>query len=83
MQYDAMDDLYDFHAQMEVHEEVPMEVQITQPQMDQQQPNPPQELHMVILGLTFKDLKPPAIMLPSSRHDQQKGKGWTWIQAYR
>jgi hypothetical protein len=35
-----MDDLYDFHAQMEVHEEAPMEVQVTQPQMEQQQPHP-------------------------------------------
>ncbi len=32
-----MDDLYDSHAQMEVHEEGPIEVQITQPQMEQQQ----------------------------------------------
>jgi hypothetical protein len=29
LQYDAMDTLYDFHVYMEVHEEVPMEVQLT------------------------------------------------------
>ncbi len=74
-----MDDLYDFHAQMEVHEEVPMEVQITQPQMDQQQPDPPQEPHMVVLGPTLKKFRPHAIVLPLGKHDEQKGKGWTWI----
>jgi hypothetical protein len=36
MQYDAMDDLYDFHVKMVVHEEIPMEVQLPQPQMEQQ-----------------------------------------------
>jgi hypothetical protein len=30
-----MDDFYNFCAQMEVHEEVMLEVQVTQPQMDQ------------------------------------------------
>jgi hypothetical protein len=40
---DEMDDLYDFHAQMVVHEEAPMEVQVIQPQMEQQQPHPSQE----------------------------------------
>jgi len=31
-----MDDLYDFHVKMVVHEETPMEVQLPQPQMEQQ-----------------------------------------------
>ncbi len=35
MQYDEVENLYDFHAQMEVHEEALMEVQVTQPQMEQ------------------------------------------------
>ncbi len=38
-----MDDLYDFHVQIKVHEEVSIEVQVTQPQMEQQQPHPSQE----------------------------------------
>jgi hypothetical protein len=61
MQYDAMDDLHDFHAQMEVYEEAPMEVHITQPQMDQQQPHPPHEPQMVVLGPSFNDFKPHAV----------------------
>jgi hypothetical protein len=36
MHYDAMDDLYDFHAQMKVHEEAPIVVHVTQPQIEQQ-----------------------------------------------
>jgi hypothetical protein len=31
MFYDIVNDLYDFHAHMEVHEEAPMDVQVTQP----------------------------------------------------
>jgi hypothetical protein len=29
MQYDAMDDLYDIHAQMKVHEEAPIAIHVT------------------------------------------------------
>jgi hypothetical protein len=31
MHHDVMDDFYNFHAQMEVYEEVMLEVQVTQP----------------------------------------------------
>jgi hypothetical protein len=32
---DIMNDLYDFHAHMQVHEEAPMDIHVTQPQMEQ------------------------------------------------
>jgi len=35
MQYDVVDDLYDFHVHMAIHEEIPMEKQLPQPQMEQ------------------------------------------------
>jgi hypothetical protein len=41
MQHDAIDDFYDFHVQMEVHEEATLEVQVSQSQINQQQPHPP------------------------------------------
>jgi hypothetical protein len=34
MQHDVVDNFYDFHVQMEVHEEAMLEVQVTQPHMD-------------------------------------------------
>jgi hypothetical protein len=36
MHYDVMDDLYDIHAHMAIHEETSMEEQLPQPQMEQQ-----------------------------------------------
>lgn len=62
-----MDDLYDFHAQMKVHEEAPIVVHVTQPQIEQQQPHPYQEPQMVVLRQIFNDFRPLAIVLPHNR----------------
>ncbi len=74
MQNDAVDDFYNFHVQMEVHEEATLEVQVTQPHITQQQPHSPQVPQMVILGPSFNEFKPHAIMVPQSKPRSAKGK---------
>ncbi len=74
MHYDAMDDLYDFHAQMKVHEEAPIVVHVTQPQIEQQQPHPYQKPQMVVIKQIFNDFKPLAIVLPHNRPRLAKGQ---------
>ncbi len=75
MQYDAMDDLYDFHVKMVVHEEIPMEVQLPQPQMEQQQSHSFLKQQMEVLGPPMHYFKPLVIMLPSNKPGLAKGQG--------
>lgn len=69
-----MDDLYDFHVKMVVHEETPMEVQLPQPQMEQQQSHSFQEQQMEVLGPPMHYFRPLVIMLPQSRPSLSEGQ---------
>jgi hypothetical protein len=57
---------------MEIHEEVTLEVQVRQPQINQQQPHPPHgAIVMVILGPSFNDFKPLATLLPTKISERE------------
>jgi hypothetical protein len=58
---------------MEVHQHAPMDVHVTQPLMEQQQPHPSQEPQMVVLESTFNNFGPHVIVLSHSRLGSSKG----------